>query len=88
MTVSLFSMFMSVSWPVVAGTQFTAYMAMLNLSSVIGSWLTGLADKWPVTSVFVGAAILQISVIGLLFLIDPGQTRRVLGDGSGEPEAA
>ena len=85
MTVSLFSLFMSVSWPVVAGTQFTAYMALLNVSRTIGSWLTSPFEGVPIPTVFVGAGILQIVVIGLLWLIDPSQTRRVLGEGPSEP---
>ncbi len=84
MTVSLFSLFMSVSWPVVAGTQFTAYMALLNMSRTIGSWLTGLLEGTPVPTLFIGAGILQICLISLLWFIDPGQTRRVLGEGHGE----
>jgi MFS family permease len=35
--VSFFSLAMAVSWPKVAATQFTAYMATLNLSTVIAS---------------------------------------------------
>jgi len=85
MTVSLFSLFMSVSWPVVAGTQFTAYMALLNVSRTIGSWLTGAVEGVSVPTVFIGAGILQIAVISLLLFIDPGQTRRVLGEGHVEP---
>jgi PAT family beta-lactamase induction signal transducer AmpG len=85
MTVSLFSLFMSVSWPVVAGTQFTAYMALLNVSRTIGAWLTGAVKGVPVATIFVGAGILQISLISLLWFIDPSQTRRVLGEGPGEP---
>jgi MFS transporter, PAT family, beta-lactamase induction signal transducer AmpG len=94
MTVSLFSLFMSVSWPVVAGTQFTAYMALMNMSRTIGSWLTGFVEGLPIPTLFIGAGILQISLISLLWFIDPTQTRRVLGhgpggpDGPGEPAAA
>ena len=37
LSVSLFSLFMSISWPRIAATQFTTYMALLNLSTTIGS---------------------------------------------------
>ncbi len=84
MTVSLFSLFMSVSWPVVAGTQFTAYMALLNVSRTVGAWLTNPLEGVPVPTLFLGAGILQIAVIGLLWFIDPSQTRRVLGEGGGD----
>ena len=40
MTVSLYAIFMGVSWPAIAATQFTAYMALLNLSSPA-------APNWP-----------------------------------------
>ncbi len=39
--VSLFALFMTISWPRVAATQFTAYMALLNLSTTCGSWIAG-----------------------------------------------
>ncbi|MCO4762164.1 MAG: MFS transporter [Myxococcales bacterium] len=81
MTVGLFALFMSISWPKVAATQFTAYMALLNLSTTIGHWLAG-----PIDEVldfqglyFVGGA-LQASMVLLLPLIDMRETRRVLGD--------
>ncbi|MCH2136510.1 MAG: MFS transporter [Phycisphaerales bacterium] len=48
LSVALFSMFMSLSWPLVAATQFTAYMAMLNLSRLIGTGLvTTLVGEGP-----------------------------------------
>ena len=40
MTVSLYAaIFMGVSWPAIAATQFTAYMALLNLSLTSGTKL-------------------------------------------------
>ena len=41
LSVALFSIFMSVSWSVVAATQFTVYMACLNLSNTCGAWFAG-----------------------------------------------
>jgi PAT family beta-lactamase induction signal transducer AmpG len=43
LSVACFSMFMTLSWPLVAATQFTAYMAMLNASRLIGTGLVGVA---------------------------------------------
>ena len=79
-TVGLFSMYMTVSWPVVAGTQFTAYMAILNLSTTIGQWTSGWINEWGVSAVFMIFAGVQVLVIVLLPFIDVQQTRRVLGD--------
>jgi PAT family beta-lactamase induction signal transducer AmpG len=80
--VSLFTLCMKVSWPMVAATQFTAYMALLNLSRTIGQDLTGrIEDSVTVQGAFALAAALQVAPLLLLALVDPGQTRRVLGGG-------
>ena len=80
--VSLFALCMKVSWPLVAATQFTAYMALLNLSRTIGQDLTGrIEDSVTVQGAFALAAALQVAPLLLLALVDPGQTRRVLGSG-------
>jgi MFS transporter, PAT family, beta-lactamase induction signal transducer AmpG len=81
MTVSLFALFMRVSWPLVAATQFTAYMAMLNVSRMAGAAAAGNAAGWVTTpQAFMIAGIVQIALIGLIVLVDPTQTRRVLGE--------
>jgi PAT family beta-lactamase induction signal transducer AmpG len=84
MTVACFSMFMSLSWPLVAATQFTAYMAMFNISRLLGTGLVPMivpesptTEQW--SSVWLIAAGLQIAPLMLLLWIDPRQTRRVLG---------
>tara|TARA_B100001059_G_scaffold234232_1_gene276239 strand:+ start:5735 stop:7054 length:1320 start_codon:yes stop_codon:yes gene_type:complete len=79
-SVSLFSMYITISWPVVAATQFTAYMAILNLSTVIGQWTSGQFARLDIASVLFIFAGVQIAVIALLPLIDIHQTRRVLGE--------
>lgn len=79
-SVGLFSMYITVSWPVVAATQFTAYMAILNLSTTTGQWTTGLFNSLGVSTVCFIFAGVQIGVIALLPLIDVHQTRRVLGE--------
>jgi MFS transporter, PAT family, beta-lactamase induction signal transducer AmpG len=45
--VSLFALFMGVCWKTVAATQFSAYMALLNVSSAIGSMLAGRINTRP-----------------------------------------
>jgi len=101
LTVALWAMFMQISWPVVAATQFTAYMAMLNVGRIIGSQFAGVAEgyvgkaHWAVDAarsmnietvpmlLFVAGGI-QIAILVIILLIDPTQTRRVLGELDGE----
>ena len=80
--VSIFALCMQVSWPLVAATQFTAYMALLNLSRTIGQWLTSQLDgAITVEGAYALAALMQITPLILLGLIDSKQARRVLGSG-------
>lgn len=80
---SLFAMYMTVSWPKVAATQFTAYMAILNLSTTIGYKFSGVvSEAFTLPMIYVGAGILQLVVIGIFPLIDVHQARRVLGHDS------
>jgi len=86
LSVSLFAMFMTVSWPAVAATQFTAYMALMNLSNTIGSWLAGpLCRVMSLAQMYLWFGLAQIALIGLLLAIDPHQARRILGGKEGEP---
>lgn len=80
LTVSLFALFMGIAWPVVAATHFTAYMALMNLSSTFGSWVAGhLAEQMTVPAVFLLLGLFQAALLGFLFAIDPRETRRKLG---------
>jgi MFS transporter, PAT family, beta-lactamase induction signal transducer AmpG len=80
-SVSLFSLFMTISWPRVAATQFTTYMALMNLSTTCGSYAAGeLSVLFTVQQILVVAGLLQIAMMTPVLFIDPGQTRRVLGD--------
>lgn len=80
-SVSLFSLFMTISWPRVAATQFTTYMALMNLSTTCGSYAAGqLSVHFAVQQILVIAGLLQMAMMTPVFFIDPGQTRRVLGD--------
>ncbi len=81
MSVSLFSLFMSISWPRVAATQFTAYMALMNLSMTIGSYTAGmLSVRLGVLQILIVAGVLQAVLVLPVLLIDPKQTRRELGE--------
>ena len=78
LSVSLFAMCMDISLPVVAGTQFTAYMAMTNLSASTGKLLAGWFDYrmgYGQTLIFWG--IFQAVVISVLLLfIDPHERKK------------
>ena len=78
-SVSLFALFMSISWPRIAATQFTTYMALLNLSTTIGSYSAGqLSSSYTAAQILALAGIVQILIVLPVVLIDPKQTRRVL----------
>lgn len=79
MSVSLFTLFMTISWPRVAATQFTAYMALMNLGTTIGSYAAGsLGQAFSISEVFLLVGGLQIFAVAPVLLIDPRETRRVL----------
>ncbi len=82
LSASLFALLMGVAWPVVAASQFTAYMALLNLGRSLGGKLAGpLTDALGTAGTFIGLGSFQIAVIFLLLPIDPHQNRRELGEG-------
>jgi len=75
MSVSLFALFMRVSTPAVAATQFTASMALMNLATSYGSWLAGPVSGWFDTpTTFLVAGLLQ--PLGALLLPDVRSTGR------------
>ncbi len=81
LSVSLFALFMSISWPRIAATQFTTYMAFLNLSTTIGSYSAGhMSNDYTATQILMFAGIVQSLIVLPVLLIDPQQTRRVLPD--------
>ena len=83
-TVGFFALAMGVSWPRVAATQFTAYMALANLSAVWGGWAAGKLDGLvSVPTIYMMCAALQVSVAVILLGIDVGQVRRELGGDAG-----
>lgn len=81
LSVSLFALFMSISWPRIAATQFTTYMAFLNLSTTLGSYSAGhLSNDYTATQILMFAGIVQALIVLPVLFIDPQQTRRVLPD--------
>jgi PAT family beta-lactamase induction signal transducer AmpG len=81
--VSMFALFMGLCWPPIAATQFTAYMALLNLSNALGAMLAHQVDAsftMPVAHAVLG--VLQVALILIVLAIDPNETRRKLGDSS------
>jgi hydrogenase maturation factor len=80
--INLYALMMKITWSEVGGTQFTAYMAMMNLSAIIGYQLTEpLASRFDYPTLFMIAAILETFVIIAALFIDPTETKRELGDG-------
>lgn len=87
-SINIFSMMMKITWSEVGGTQFTAYMAMMNLSAVIGYSLTDMfASRFDYATLLLLAAVFESLIILAVLFIDPDETRRVLGEGA-ETEAA
>ena len=82
-SINVFSLMMRITWSEVGGTQFTAYMAMMNLSAIIGYQLTEpLAGRFDYPTLFLIAAVFETLLIGAALYIDPDETRRELGDES------
>ena len=78
-SINIFSLMMRITWGEVGGTQFTGYMAMMNLSAIIGYQLTGpIASKFDYPTLFLIAAALETLVIIATMFIDPNETRRTL----------
>jgi len=81
LSAALFALLMGVSWPVVAASQFTAYMALLNLGRTLGARLAGPArGVFETPGIFLAFGAAQVGVVLLLLLIDPHQNRRELGE--------
>ena len=81
MGISLISLFMNVTWPRVGATQFTLYMAMLNFGALFGLKMAGYfeANFTFTTTIMIGGTC-QLMIAFVLPFIDPGQTRRELGN--------
>ena len=80
-SINVFSLMMRITWSVVGGTQFTAYMAMMNVSALIGYQLAKpLAERFDYPTLFLIAAVLETLLIGAAMYIDPDESRHQLGD--------
>jgi PAT family beta-lactamase induction signal transducer AmpG len=79
LSVTLIALSMDLSWPKVAASQFTAYMALLNFSTTLGFLFAARASTWwTYQGIYLVAAGMQLGAAVLLFAIDPTQTRREL----------
>ena len=79
--INSYSLMMRVTWGKVGGTQFTGYMAMMNLSAIIGYQLTDtLATRFDYPTLFLIAGFLETFVILVAVMIDPAETNRLLPD--------
>jgi PAT family beta-lactamase induction signal transducer AmpG len=86
MSVSLFAVFMDVSWPRVGASQFTAYMALMNFSSTLGFRASGkLTEALSDHGLYLVLAAIQLAVTALLLGIDLTEARRKLPRPEGTP---
>ena len=88
-SVGFLSMAMRISWTVAAGTVFTTYMTLSNVSHVIGNWLAGPTREWLLalqggaSDQLVSyqwalglAGIITVAPVFLLFLVKTGEVDR------------
>ncbi|MFM7250529.1 MAG: MGH1-like glycoside hydrolase domain-containing protein, partial [Planctomycetaceae bacterium] len=88
-SVSFFALFMRVSTPAVAATQFTASMALMNLATSLGSWLAGPVAEWlDAPGAFLVAGLLQPLGTLLLPPAPPAGRGPAAGDGAGAAAGA
>ncbi|HEY5922892.1 MAG TPA: MFS transporter [Kofleriaceae bacterium] len=79
MTVALIAMCMDLSWDKIGGSQFTAYMALSNFSTVLGQQFAVRADAvLEFHGIYIVAGCVQVVVTTLLIFIDPTELRRTL----------
>jgi PAT family beta-lactamase induction signal transducer AmpG len=74
-TVSMFSLYMRVSWTTAAASQFTLYMAMTNLGYAFGaqlnSWIPLAGYELSLAKAYVLGGLLPLIPLVLLFTFDP-----------------
>ncbi|MCA9085860.1 MAG: MFS transporter [Planctomycetaceae bacterium] len=79
LSVSLFSLFMAISSPAIAATQFTAYMALMNLSTTIGNYAAAtLSVHFSIGGILLITGAFQALTVYPVIMIDTQQTRRLL----------
>ncbi|MBN1456679.1 MAG: MFS transporter [Sedimentisphaerales bacterium] len=86
LAVAFFAMCMDVSLPLVAGTQFTAYMSLSNLSSTLGCWMADwFYKRMDYGQILIFWGIFHIVVITIILLfINPRQRIQTLEDSKRE----
>jgi len=71
-TVAMFALAMALSWSKASATMFTSYMAISNLSVVIGNKLIGpLSDLFSIGQIYVLMMVVCLSPVVLLKSMDP-----------------
>ncbi len=84
-SICAYSLMMRVTWAEVGGTQFTGYMAMMNLSAIIGYQLAPIfAERYNYQTIFYIAAVLETFVVLAALFIDPEETDRMLSNEAGK----
>ena len=79
--IALISLFMNLTWPKVGATQFTMYMALLNFGAIFGLKMAGYFEvNYDYISILMLAGASQFLIAFILPFIDPGETRRTLGE--------
>ena len=87
-SISIYSLMMRITWSEVGGTQFTGYMAMMNLSAIIGYQIAApLSERFDYPTLFLIAAVFETLIIATALFIDPDETRRELEDVTTEQKA-
>jgi PAT family beta-lactamase induction signal transducer AmpG len=88
-SVSLFALFMKISWTTAAATQFTLYMTVLNLGNATGPLLTRLGLGYAETYLLcAGLAVLPLFVLPLLDPESVLRRKRSEAAGGGVTESA
>jgi PAT family beta-lactamase induction signal transducer AmpG len=81
------ALFMDITTPRVAATQFTAYMAMMNLAiSYSATWQGWAVERWGYPRTLVADSIFGLVCLALLPFMAPGR-RREAAPGAAVPEA-
>lgn len=79
--VSMFALFMGICWRPIAATQFTAFMALLNVSNGLGARFAGTMEwAFSISELHVFLAALQILLVFIVLAINPKQVDEVLED--------
>lgn len=77
LSVAAIPILMSLCRPDVEGSQFTTYMALVNLSDVIGAFVSGHAQRF-VQAPTIGLFLAGMSTLGLLWILWVGRRAEVL----------